>query len=184
MAVSAADNEENDELYDATYLRTLISTLPQMTAEISQGLRSPVDLSILDWEDPIQSSIDALPDIVMVASAIAFISNSDGQTEARLRRLGILQWLRRARIQPIAVVDSAVVQARKPSPEIFKFGMRAVNRDSCRIVHVGDSVRFDVEGARNSGITPVHYDPLALCGASDHAHCESLQALGCIVDLF
>jgi putative hydrolase of the HAD superfamily len=44
-------------------------------------------------------------------------------------------------------------------------------------VHVGDSVHFDVGGARAAGVRPVHLDPFEMCGLQDHEHVRSLADL-------
>jgi FMN phosphatase YigB (HAD superfamily) len=44
-------------------------------------------------------------------------------------------------------------------------------------VYLGDSVYFDVGGARAAGLQPVHVDPFDLCDApDDHPHVASLAA--------
>jgi len=40
---------------------------------------------------------------------------------------------------------------------------------------VGDTVRYDVSGARAAGLFPVHFDPYNLCqDQGDHAHVACL----------
>ncbi len=45
------------------------------------------------------------------------------------------------------------------------------------VVHVGDRVVTDVDGAHAAGIAPVHLDPYRLCRASDHRHVRTLAGL-------
>jgi putative hydrolase of the HAD superfamily len=48
-------------------------------------------------------------------------------------------------------------------------------------VHVGDSVRMDVGGARAAGIRPLHLDPFGFCSAADHEHVRSLEEVAGLV---
>lgn len=54
-----------------------------------------------------------------------------------------------------AVVVSAVVGARKPSPVIFERALAAAGVRAGDALHVGDSIPEDVEGARLAGVAPV-----------------------------
>ena len=46
------------------------------------------------------------------------------------------------------------------------------------VLHVGDSLRYDVAGALAAGLQPVHMDPYAFCPAPDgHPHVRSLAGL-------
>ena len=50
------------------------------------------------------------------------------------------------------------------------------------VLHVGDSLRYDVAGALAAGLQPVHMDPFGLCPAPDgHPHVRSLAALAELV---
>ena len=46
------------------------------------------------------------------------------------------------------------------------------------VLHVGDSLRYDVAGALAAGLQPVHMDPYGLCPApGGHPHISSLAEL-------
>jgi FMN phosphatase YigB (HAD superfamily) len=49
--------------------------------------------------------------------------------------------------------------------------------DSGRSVYVGDSLFYDVAGARAAGLVPLHFDPFLLCTGDDHGHIEGLKEL-------
>jgi putative hydrolase of the HAD superfamily len=51
-----------------------------------------------------------------------------------------------------AVVPSAVAGAAKPDPRLFAAALDAAGVGPERAVHVGDSVRHDIEGARAAGV--------------------------------
>ena len=119
------------------------------------------------------------------------VSNSDGSVQAELRRLGVCYAPRRARrtrrtsapdaagIPVGVVVDSAVVGVAKPDPAIFGIALDALGVPaSGTVLHVGDSLRYDVAGALAAGLEPVHLDPHGFCPAPDgHRHVRTLAEL-------
>jgi len=75
------------------------------------------------------------------------------------------------------VVDSDVVGVEKPDPRIFSFALDALGLEADRCLYVGDTVWFDVQGARAAGLRPVHVDPYRLCPDDDHPHIAELRSL-------
>jgi putative hydrolase of the HAD superfamily len=117
------------------------------------------------------------------------VSNSDGSVQAELRRLGVCyapngQEPPQPGIPVGVVIDSTVVGVAKPDPAIFGFALDALGVPaSGTVLHVGDSLRYDVAGALAAGLQPVHLDPYGLCPASaGHRHIRSLAELARILD--
>jgi len=125
---------------------------------------------------------------------IGVVSNSDGSVQAELRRLGVcyapdapdapdapgeLSAPDAAGIPVGVVVDSAVVGVAKPDPAIFGIALDALGVPaSGTVLHVGDSLRYDVAGALAAGLEPVHLDPHGFCPAPDgHRHVRTLAEL-------
>ncbi len=54
-----------------------------------------------------------------------------------------------------AVVTSAEWGAVKPDPSIFHEGLRRAGAMAAQALHVGDSLREDVQGARAAGVRPI-----------------------------
>jgi putative hydrolase of the HAD superfamily len=75
------------------------------------------------------------------------------------------------------VIDSHVVGVEKPDPRIFALALAALDLAAERCLYVGDTVHFDVTGARNAGIHPLHLDPFGLCPDDDHEHLANLAEL-------
>jgi putative hydrolase of the HAD superfamily len=79
------------------------------------------------------------------------------------------------------VIDSAVVGVSKPDPAIFALALDALGMptaDRSTVVHVGDSLRYDVAGAIAAGVRPVHLDPHGYCPAPDgHEHIRRLDEI-------
>jgi putative hydrolase of the HAD superfamily len=112
------------------------------------------------------------------------VSNSDGTIAAELRRLGICHAPDGREpagpgVRVGVVVDSAVVGVSKPDPAIFRIALDALGVPPGRnVLHVGDSLRYDVTGALAAGLQPVHLDPPGLCPAPEgHPHIGALAEL-------
>jgi len=112
------------------------------------------------------------------------VSNSDGTVQAELRRLGVCYAVDgtepdTAGVPVGVVIDSAVVGVAKPDPAIFGLALDALGvPPSGTVLHVGDSLRYDVAGALAAGLQPVHMDPYGLCAApAGHLHVRSLAEL-------
>jgi putative hydrolase of the HAD superfamily len=67
------------------------------------------------------------------------------------------------------------VGVEKPDPAIFSLALDALGLPAERCIYVGDSVFFDVRGARAAGIEVLHLTPFGECGADDRAHVSSLR---------
>jgi putative hydrolase of the HAD superfamily len=129
--------------------------------------------------------MDGLRALATSGLPMGVVSNSDGTVQSELRRLGVCyapDGREPARDQAAAgvrvgvVVDSAVVGVAKPDPAIFRIALDALGvSPSAAVLHIGDSLRYDVTGALAAGLTPVHLDPYGFCPAPDgHHHVRSL----------
>jgi putative hydrolase of the HAD superfamily len=118
----------------------------------------------------------ALRSLADAGYQLAIVSNSTGVVAQQLENHGICSVAGNGMTRVAAVVDSHVVGIEKPDPRIFGFALEALGVDAARCVYVGDTVRYDVTGARAAGLYPVHLDPFALC-TGDHAHVASLTEL-------
>jgi putative hydrolase of the HAD superfamily len=86
---------------------------------------------------------DVLPTLVALAARkvpMAVISNWDERLPGVLRELGLAPFFQ-------AVVYSSDVGVEKPHPGIFERALEALGRQPEEVLHVGDRVREDVEGA-------------------------------------
>lgn len=131
---------------------------------------------------------EALRGIAALDLPVGIVSNATGEVEQALRRLDVCyapsadDVLPEARgVNVGAVLDSAVVGVSKPDPRIFALALDALglpDADRSTIVHVGDSLRYDVTGALAAGVRPLHLDPHGFCPAPDgHEHLRRLDDL-------
>ena len=139
--------------------------------------------SIGRWNRQIAGSSEALGRLVESGHTVAILSNSDGTVEAQLLELGICQVGEGAGTSVPVIADSAVVGISKPDPGIFHHVADLLGVSPERCVYVGDTVRFDIMGARSAGFHPFHFDPLDLCASQDvHPHIRSLAQLADALD--
>lgn len=123
---------------------------------------------------------DGAADVVRVLSdagyQLAVVSNAWGT---------VAQWLEQEQICSVdgdaltrvgAVIDSHLVGIEKPDPRIFQLALDALGVPAERSLYVGDTVRFDVNGALAAGLHPVHVDPYQFCGGQ-HSHVTALTEL-------
>jgi putative hydrolase of the HAD superfamily len=131
---------------------------------------------------------DGLRALAALGLPMGVVSNSDGSVEGDLRREGICyasgpdgpDGTGSAEGVPMGIiVDSAVVGVAKPDPRIFSFALDALGVPADgTVLHVGDSLRYDVAGALAAGLQPVHMDPHGFCPEPDgHPHVRSLTEL-------
>ena len=128
----------------------------------------------------------ALRGIAALDLPVGIVSNSTGEVEQALRRLDVCFALSEDEVLPEAsgitvgaVIDSAVVGVSKPDPRIFTLALDALGlagADRSTVVHIGDSLRYDVTGALAAGVRPLHLDPHGFCPAPDgHEHLRRLD---------
>ena len=144
------------------------------------------------WANVGSGAVGGLRALAALGLPMGIVSNSDGTVEAELRRLGLCYAPngQHGGQQPGAVqdpagvpvgivVDSAVVGVAKPDPAIFRIALDALGVPPSRtVLHVGDSLRFDVAGALAAGLQPVHLDPYGFCPApAGHPHIRALAEL-------
>jgi putative hydrolase of the HAD superfamily len=94
---------------------------------------------------------DVLPTLDALATQgirLAAISNWDERLEPLLRRLDLHRWFE-------AVVVSCDVRFTKPSSAIFAHALRKLALPAEAVIHVGDGVAEDFEGAHAAGLGAV-----------------------------
>ncbi len=130
---------------------------------------------------------DGLRALAALGLPMGVVSNSDGSVEGDLRRVGICYVPDRSGsaegVEMGVIVDSAVVGVAKPDPRIFGFALDALDVPADgTVLHVGDSLRYDVAGALAAGLQPMHMDPHGFCPEpGGHPHVRSLAGLAELV---
>jgi putative hydrolase of the HAD superfamily len=131
------------------------------------------------WRQHVSGSVDGLRQLAASGVKLGIISNSDGTVEEQLRRGEICQVGEGLGVPVLAIIDSGVVGVSKPQVEIFRHALAPIGVKPEQAAYVGDTLRYDVRGARAAGLLPVHFDPYALCDErDDHAHVTRLADVG------
>lgn len=140
----------------------------------------------------VDGSASCLTALVTAGKRTGVVSNASGEMEMMLRDLAICAVANAAAelaedappsggVPPMArvecVIDSTVVGIEKPDPRIFHIALDRLALDPTRCAFVGDTVVFDVNGARAAGLRPFHLDPYGLCPDDDHEHLRDLAEL-------
>ena len=171
----------------------------QLVAEINRGVSGPT------WTYVGADVMEGLRAVAGLGLPLGVVSNSDGTVAAELARLGVCYAPsahapgahapgappadagpangNHAGGIPVGVVlDSAVVGVAKPDPAIFGIALEALDLPADgTVVHVGDSLRYDVAGAQAAGLRPVHMDPYGFCPApGGHQHVRSLAEVAAL----
>ncbi|MCX6922501.1 MAG: HAD-IA family hydrolase [Verrucomicrobia bacterium] len=114
---------------------------------------------------------DVVPTLDALAARgvkLGVISNWDERLRPLLEELKLADYFQ-------AIVVSREVGASKPSRAIFKQAIRMLGLPPADILHVGDSLSMDVQGARDSGLSAVLLDRTA--GVATARQIRSLREL-------
>ena len=182
FGVSAMDQAEDEASarhgYLAAYARTIgISPAEEETAiERLANLWNGSNLAL--WRQRVNGSLEGLKQLAKSGRKLGIVSNADGTIEEQLRRNEICQVGEGVGVPVLAIIDSAIVGVAKPSADIFRHALEPLGVAPEEALYVGDTVRYDVRGARAAGLAPVHFDPLRLClEREDHPHVCMLSEL-------
>jgi putative hydrolase of the HAD superfamily len=101
---------------------------------------------------------------------LGIVSNFDSRLFTVLRGLGIERLFD-------TVTIASLAKAAKPAPKIFEIALEKHAIDPDEAIHVGDSVRDDVEGATKAGMTGVLLDRTGRSQASGRHAIRTLEEL-------
>ena len=106
------------------------------------------------WRRPIDGMIEVVIDLHRAGVRVGVVSNSEGKLAELIDEIG---W---AAHFPV-VADSGKLGLEKPGPAIFRWAADELGAAPERVVHVGDSLAADVEGAIGAGMRAVYFKPRA-----------------------
>jgi HAD superfamily hydrolase (TIGR01509 family) len=95
---------------------------------------------------------EALARALKAGLKLGVLSNSEGQIERLLGRVGLAQYFDE-------IVDSSVVGLEKPDIRVFKLAATRLGLLPKQLVYIGDIPDVDVFGARKAGMSAVLIDP-------------------------
>jgi putative hydrolase of the HAD superfamily len=118
---------------------------PEVFARLAAHFRDPGSWAV--FED-VRGTLAELESLGVV---LAVVSNWDSQLPALLEALGLAGSFR-------AVSVSAIEGTGKPEPEIFRRTCARLGLAPAEVLHVGDSLVEDYEGARAAGLSALLLD--------------------------
>lgn len=124
----------------------------------------------------VPGAADALRALSGAGYQLAVVSNAWGTVAQWLEQYGVCSVDGGDLPQVAAVIDSHLVGVEKPDPRIFQLAIDVLDVPPERSLYVGDSIRFDVNGAYGAGLHPVHVDPYDFCDGV-HRHIVDLAQL-------
>jgi FMN phosphatase YigB (HAD superfamily) len=176
LAMAAMDAATSDPEDFTDYLRGFLAAVAVPDADrehahdlLSDVLRTPV------WCQPVPGSRAGLRALAESGVRLAVTSNSDGTVADHLARHEWVQVGDGPGAAVEVVTDSGIVGVGKPDRRVFQATVDALALPPERILHVGDSVHYDVDGGAAAGLLTVHMDPYGLCGSREHPHLRSLR---------
>jgi putative hydrolase of the HAD superfamily len=178
LAMAAMDRATSDAEDFTDYLWGFVAAVDVPEADrgdahdlLAAVLRTPV------WCQPVAGSRRGLQALVDAGLRLAVTSNSDGTIADHLARHEWLQVGSGPGVAVELVTDSGIVGVGKPDPRVFQATIDGLGLAPERILHVGDSVHYDVDGGAAAGLRTVHMDPFDVCSVTDHAHVRTLAEL-------
>lgn len=129
------------------------------------------------WQKPVLFA-DVLDALASWPLPVCLVSNVDrSDLEIAMANLGL---------RFDYVVTSEDARSYKPHPGIFEYALEQTGWPRDRVVHVGDSLHSDINGAQRCGLRTVWVDrpgrisDIGTCDA--HHRVETLSQLACVVD--
>lgn len=178
LAMAAMDRATSDPEDFTDYLWGFVAAVgvaegdrPKAHDVLDEVLRTAV------WCQPVPGSRAGLRSLEAAGLRLAVTSNSDGTVADLLRRHEWVQVGDGPGVPVEVITDSGIVGVGKPDPLVFHATIDELGLAPERILHIGDSVYYDVEGAAAVGLQTLHMDPFGLCGSTGHAHVRSLGEL-------
>jgi FMN phosphatase YigB (HAD superfamily) len=175
LAMAAMDRATSDPEDFTDYLHGFLAAVavpavdqPRAHELLDAALSTPV------WCQPVPGSRTGLDLLVAAGVRLAVTSNSDGTVADHLARHEWVQVGPGPGASVEVVTDSGIVGVGKPDPRVFQATIDALDLSPERILHVGDSVHYDVDGGAAVGLQTVHMDPFAVCASTEHPHVRTL----------
>ncbi len=178
LAMAAVDVARSEDEDFTDYLTGFVAAVEVPLADrvrahdvLAEVLATPV------WRQPVVGSRDGLQALVDAGVRLAVTSNSDGTVADLLRRHEWVQLGAGPGAAVEVITDSGVLGVGKPDAAMFEATVAGLGLAPARVLHIGDSVHYDVAGALACGLQAVHMDPYSVCTANGHRHVRTLAEL-------
>jgi putative hydrolase of the HAD superfamily len=175
LAMAAVDAATSSPEDFTDYLDGFLAAVAVPAADRSRAHGALADvLSTPVWCQPLPGARDGVRALAAAGLRLAVTSNSDGTIADHLRRHEWVQVGEGPGVAVEVITDSGALGAGKPDPAMYEATVSGLGLPAERVLHVGDSVHYDVEGAAACGLQAVHMDPFGICPATTHHHVRTL----------
>ena len=124
-----------------------------------------------------RNDVNLFPDAVTILSELAqrftLIAITNGNADVHKTPLGPFFRL---------AFRADEVGSAKPDAKIFEVAMRAAACSSSEMIHIGDSIETDVNGALNAGVKPIWFNTDGEKNTLGVAEIRSLTELPAVID--
>lgn len=144
-------------------------------AAATGAVRALLADSLRLWSWPGPGARACLEALRAAGIRLGCVSNAAGTVAEELAAAGFAEFFE-------VVVDSALVGVEKPDERIFRLATTSMAVSAACCLYVGDTVRFDVTGAINAGMTACHLDSLGLY-PDEPADCFRIRSLADLAGL-
>lgn len=144
---------------------------PRAHGALAAVLATPI------WRQPVAGAREGVRALAEAGVRLAVTSNSDGTIAEHLLEHGWLQVGSGPGALVEVITDSGILGVGKPDPAMYGATVAALGLSASRVLHVGDSVHYDVDGAAACGLQSVHMDPFGVCSSTAHPHVAQLLDL-------
>ena len=163
---------------DVTALRIEVMT------QILRSLEVPTETAEAAARDAFAAFMAHRNDVVLFPDAVTVLS---GLAE-RFTLIAITNGNADVHKTPLAPFFTLAFRAdevgsAKPEKKIFEVAMSAATCSSTEMIHIGDSIENDVNGALNAGLTPIWFNAEGLENAVGVAEVQSLTELPDAINL-
>jgi putative hydrolase of the HAD superfamily len=154
--------------------RAFARSIGARSDQIATAATAIADIYVRHPHVPASGAARSLRRLAAAGVVLGVVSNASGTMARQLADHRICS-TDGAGAEVAVVVDSEVVGVAKPDPAIFQIALDAIDVSPDRCWYIGDSLYFDVQGARSAGLPCAHVDPYGYCQADDHPHVASLS---------
>ncbi|MGH9068701.1 MAG: HAD family hydrolase [Acidimicrobiales bacterium] len=164
--------DQADQVDWSLYHRAMAREAGVPAAKIDEATKALGDAFLTPglWRRVVPGSIEALRHLAETGVNLGVVSNSDGTVEEGLLAAKVCQVGAGEGVPVTVVLDSHVLGMDKPDPRLFWIALERLGVPPERAVHVGDTVRTDVHGARAAGVRALHLDPYGQCRVDPDGH--------------
>lgn len=175
LAMAAVDEAVSEPEDFTDYLGGFLAAVAVSEADQVRAHDALADvLSTPVWCQPVPGARAGLQALVAAGVRLAVTSNSDGTIADHLRRHEWVQVGPGPGVEVEVITDSGVLGVGKPDAAVYAATVTGLGLAADRILHVGDSVVYDVDGAAACGLQSVHMNPHRVCRSTAHPHVQTL----------